>query len=188
MMSWNDYYKEMLKQSPDAEEIRKQNIKNWREQYPYLKENISFKFKDKYREFISEEDTRVLFLETPDEVNVSGEGLLKLGIASCDEILYIDYPWYAINFFDFESKDIKDTKNRLYSDKIKYILIKGWPSPHLRNSINDANAEKARKSIIEQFFSKPKTKFIVQTYKGEGEIFIQSLKDFSGEKKDVKYV
>lgn len=183
-MSWEDYYKRMQEQEPDREAILKENIRIWRESHNFTTDDISDLYKKNFKEYVKDDSKRILGVRSSNELNATGLFLMKKGI-SVDEILYIDYPLFSINFYSFEDSKVKNIKEKLFSNDIKYIFIANWPDGNSRTSFKDKNSENARVAIGEQYHRNPDIQFVIHCNTEQGlEIFASMIDGLAFRKKD----
>ena len=194
MNKWDDYYKEMLSQKQDIEDIRKSNLENWLIEHPIDKNNIDVELIK--REFLNVQEKRVVIVGNEDNLNLFGTYIIKKDLTiNYDEILYFDLTWLINNFYSNESsKEVLRLKNSIYSGEYKYFLIKNFPLK-LGGLI-----EKVKNTVFDMLedvlLSSQDLKFVI-SYQGEKEDALvqasilrkkigMSIEDLKVEKKEEK--
>lgn len=187
MSKLENYFKDLGKQKYNVKEIRENNLELWKENYKYNTKNIDNIDKEKIEEFLTNKEERFLDVYSEDALNYVGALMIYNGIIDYDSIIYLDYPYVVLNFYDFGNSEIRTIKNRIYDTDTKLFFIKGWPTPG-RSAFDDANATKFREMIESQIKDRQDTRFVVDfNSKGGKEIFESLFRKRSQNSKNDKY-
>lgn len=187
MSKLKNYFKDLGKQKYNIQEIRQNNLELWKENYKYNPRNVDNVDKEKIEKFLTNKEERFLDVYTEDTLNYVGALMIYNGIVDYDSIIYLDYPYVVLNFYDFGNNEIRAIKNRIYDTNTKIFFIKGWPTPGI-SAFDDANATKFREMIESQIKDRRDTRFVVYfNNKGGKEIFESLFKRKSQNNVNDKY-
>lgn len=151
MDNWAEYQKQLKKQRIDKTAIRENNSNLWLESYPFEVTEEVKKLPVLIKKFITDEENNTLLINSINEFNAFGYLLIKQGYATFSDILVIDYPWLSTHLYDFESKELIEIQDKLYSGNYKYIFFKDYLTCIGKNNILlDKRSIAAAKSVFAQ--------------------------------------
>lgn len=176
MNQWEEYKKSLKKQKIDVKEIRQNNLKIWAENHPFNKDKIEKSTIKKIQDFYKS-NSRLLYARTATEANEMGAVLIAKGIIQLSQVLTLDYNWLALNFYNYDNKDVLTLKEKLYDKKYKIFFVYNWPVSNSLSALNDKNAEMTRNIIAEQYRIRDDLKIVVQSAdESSKDIFIDFIR------------
>lgn len=164
---WTEHYKKMQKEKQDVKEIRLNLINFWREEHSVnFKDKGLKEIKEKYQELNNlPKGKKIIALSSENSLNAFGVYILGKELdLKYDEILYLDYIWLINNFYNWDDNKVTEIKNKIYSQKYKYLLIKNVATGTIARTLNEKTTLLVRNTIAEQIIAKPDLKIVLSGY------------------------